>query len=96
MAGTTMINIDFARMKPVPSGAHRGGLSGQPNFIGGRLDGRLAPAEWQPYRRSNSGQPLPDDQEPPQEHYVLFVADFRYLWHYIHTSVLPDDYEGHQ
>jgi hypothetical protein len=87
-----MINIDLSRMKPVPTGAHRGGLSGQPNYVGGRLDGRLAPAEWQPYRRSGSGQPLADDQQPPQEHYVLFVVDGGYLYHYIHCSILPADY----
>jgi hypothetical protein len=87
-----MINLDFTRMSPVPGGAFRGGLSGQPNYVGGRLDGQLAHAGWQPFRRSSSGQPLPDDLPPPPEHYVLFIADGRYLWHYIHASLLPADY----
>lgn len=87
-----MINLDFSRMKSVPGGAHRGWLSGQPNFVGGRLDGQLAPAGWQPFRRSESGQPLKNDQQPPGHHYVLFVLDGGYLWHYVHSSLLGADY----
>jgi hypothetical protein len=86
-----MISLEFTRMSPSPGGAFRGGLSGQPNFIGGRLDGQLAYAGWQPFRRSSSGQPLPDDQEPPKDHYLLFVNS-GYLWHYVHTTLLPADY----
>ena len=87
-----MINLDFARMKPVPNGAHRGLLTGQPNYLGGRLDGTLAPAGFQPYRRTEQGQPIADDQPFPPEHYLLFVVDGGYLWHYVHVSLLPADY----
>ncbi|MEA2959391.1 MAG: hypothetical protein QOJ58_5256 [Alphaproteobacteria bacterium] len=87
-----MINIDLARMTPVPRGSHRGLLTGQPNYIGGRLDGQLAPAEFQPFRRSSSGQPLADDQQPPKDHYLLFVVNGGYLFHYVHTTLLPADY----
>jgi hypothetical protein len=92
MADTTMISLDFSRMSPVPGGAFRGGLSGQANYIGGRLDGTLAPAGFQPFRRTEQGQPIEDGQPIPPEHYVLFVVDGRYLWHYIHSSLLPADY----
>lgn len=87
-----MIFVDFSHMSPAPDGAFRGGLTGQPNYIGGRLDGRLAPAEFQPFRRSSSGQPIEDGQPIPPEHYVLFAVDGGYLFHYIHCSILPAGY----
>jgi hypothetical protein len=96
MANTTMIHLDFRRIQHVPSGAHRGALSGQPNYIGGRLDGQLAPAGWQPARRSSSGQPLPDDQLPPDGHYRLFADNSGYLWYYLHSSLLPADFNSPQ
>ncbi len=84
--------IDLNNMAPVPGGAVCDGLfSLQPNFVGGRKDGQLAPVEWQPYRRCESGQPLEDYQQPPDKHYVLFSAG-RSL-RYIHSSLLPADYK---
>jgi hypothetical protein len=58
------------------------------------MDGQLAPAGWQPFRRSSSGQPFPDDQPPPDEHYVLFVVNGGYLFHYVHTTLLPADFDS--
>lgn len=57
------------------------------------LDGQAADAEWQPYRRRTEwGQPLESDQPIPRAHYRLFFTG-AYLWHYVHSSVLPVDYE---
>jgi len=87
-----LINIDFERMQPVPDGAHRDGLFGlQPFYIGGRKDGQSVPAGYQPFHRFETGQPMEDDQQPPDRHYVLF-ADGRSL-RYIHSSLVPADYK---
>lgn len=86
--------VDFNHLEPVRGGANRSAWSPQPFYVGGRLDGQLAPAGRHPFRRSESGTPLDDDQQPPDdEHYLLFVNDGRYLLQYIHASLLPADYE---
>lgn len=86
--------IDISHMKPVPGGAFCDGVySLQPNFIGGRKDGQLAPAEWQPYRRSESGQPLNDNQPLPPRYYVLFADGYSSLLRYVDSALLPADYK---
>jgi len=86
-----MIYLDFTKMRSVVEGVDRGQFVGQPNFIGGRRDGQLAPVEFQLYRRSYQGVPIPDDQPTPPEYYLLFVTD-NGLYHYIHNSALPVDF----
>ncbi len=84
--------IELNKLKPARDGADCDGLfSLQPHYVGGRRDGQLAPVEWQPFRRCESGQPLEEYQQPPDKHYLLFV-DRRSL-RYIHSSLLPADYK---
>lgn len=89
----TFLALDFSRMKPVHGGAHRGLLTGVPNFVGGRRDGQIAEAGWQPFHRTEQGLSVDDGQQPPDSHYTLFVVDGGYLYHYIHNALLPPDYD---
>jgi len=61
-------------------------------FITGRSFS-LADIHLLAFMDSLAGLPLGDDQQPPDQHYILFTVTGGYLWHYIHNSLLPVDYE---
>lgn len=87
-----MISPDFDRLRPVPDGVSRDWLVPAPLYVAGRKDGQHADSGWQAYRRCEYGRPLEKGQPIPPAHYVLYVDDRRY-YSYIHTSLLPPDYQ---
>jgi hypothetical protein len=81
------MKIDFSQLTPATKGAHR---SCPASYLGGRMHGMNGPAGWHSMRRDEVGRDLDDETARKIPHYILYVADDGLLWHYIHSSLLPD------